>query len=216
MTAARNAARSTRRMLRWWLAAALLAAAGPLAAGGWPRMAAWEATVAVPDADHPAVRLDIPDAAGRTAYVLSCGNFDSEDPDFDYSGDFECRLMSALPDARYSTLLTDNPAQTRDWESRGRFFVEDLVGACARYPDFGAQRGFRLRDMELQLDVQQVRTRQVAGKTRLAALVLHVRVAPASVPSPIALPSAYLEPPLSEPDVSMQRDCAVVRAAAAR
>jgi hypothetical protein len=203
---------ATRTLRTGALAVALLVCVAPAFAGGdWPRMAPWESTVAVPDADRPQVRLAIPDADGHVAYVLDCGNFDTQDPAFDYSGDFECRLMSAVPDTRYSTLLTENPDQTRDWESRGRFFVEDLQGACAADPILGARRAFELRGMVLRLAVEDVHTRLVDGRTRLASLQLHVSVVPGGVQSPIALATGFAEPTLALPGLDLPRPCAASR-----
>lgn len=83
-------------------------------------------------------------------YTLQCHSAGyAGDPGFDYSGDFECRLTSIGGRETYSTLLTEDNNQSRDWESRGRFFAADLRGACARVSQFGAARSFDLRRMRV-------------------------------------------------------------------
>jgi hypothetical protein len=79
-----------------------------------------------------------------------------KNPAFDYSGDFECRLTPAFQLSRYSTLLTEEPRQTRDWQSRARFLVPELQGHCAQYPEYGLVRHFRLRGMSLRLELANV------------------------------------------------------------
>lgn len=94
-------------------------------------------------------------AEGKALYKLQCHSAGYVgDPDFDYSGDFECRLSIVDNNNNtYSTLLTENLNQTRDWESRARFFATDLRGACAHVPQFGTKRSFELRGMTLTLHI---------------------------------------------------------------
>lgn len=90
----------------------------------------------------------------KALYKLQCHSAGYiGDPYFDYSGDFECRLSLVGRKNIYSTLLTEDINQTRDWESRGRFFASDLRGACAHIPQFGANRSFELRGMTLTLHI---------------------------------------------------------------
>src|SRR5207245_11632673 len=92
---------------------------------------------------------------GAPVYRLQChsAEYSGGDHDFAYSGDFECRLSSVGNRDRYSTLLTEDAHQSRDWESRGRFFAQNLRGSCASIPDFGAVRKFKLRGMDLTLKI---------------------------------------------------------------
>jgi hypothetical protein len=97
-------------------------------------------------------------ATGDTLYILECHQYGYErDPNFSYSGAFECRLKSASSSDSYSTLLTDDPHQSRDWESRGRFLVQELVGECARYPEYGLERSFRVRGMLITLRMSDLK-----------------------------------------------------------
>lgn len=122
------------------------------AAKSYPAVKPGEHTFDVPDVSHANVNLDIESREGAPLYKLQCHTAGyTGDPDFDYSGDFECRLSSVHGRDSYSTLLTEDEHQSRDWESRGRFFAADLIGACAEVPQFGATREFRLRAMSLVL-----------------------------------------------------------------
>jgi len=98
---------------------------------------------------------------------------DTRDPDFDYSGDFECRLSSIPNRDTYSTLFTEDAHQSRDWESRGRFFAASIRGACARIPEFGTHRTFRLRGMRVGLQIVDPVFDKAGG---LASLKLAVTV----------------------------------------
>lgn len=128
----------------------LLAAPGLAQTKSWPEIAPLEATVYFADASKAAILFKILDLKGKPLYILQCYNWrSSRDPDFDYSGDFECRLTSTYSQETHSTLLTDNPRQSRDWQSRARVLAEELVGDCANYPEYGRARHFRLRKMRI-------------------------------------------------------------------
>src|SRR5581483_1985626 len=104
----------------------------------------------VKDIRNAAVSAQILSTSGDPIYLLQCHSAGyTGDPSFDYSGDFECRLTTRLRDHTYSTLLTEDEEQSRDWESRGRFFAASLKGRCASIPQFGATRSFKLRGMRL-------------------------------------------------------------------
>jgi hypothetical protein len=120
----------------------------------WPRIAPLKKSYTFPDMSNPAVDLVIPAADGTPLYRLECRSGDAyEGVDFDYSGDIECRLNSAAGKDAYRTLLTYQPVQPRDWESRARFLVSDLEGRCGEYPEYGRVRTFRLRGMRLRLSL---------------------------------------------------------------
>ena len=106
----------------------------------------------VPDVSKASVSLDLKSTDGEPIYRIQCHSAGyTGDPGFDYSGDFECRLSMIGYDNTYSTLLTEDINQSRDWESRGRFFAADLRGKCAQIPEFGVTRSFQLRGMDLTL-----------------------------------------------------------------
>jgi hypothetical protein len=151
----------------------------------YPVVQAFSRTFDVPDVDKADLVAFIKSGQGRPVYKLQCHSaFFSGDPDFEYGGDFECRLSSIAGGDEYSTLLTEDVNQSRDWESRGRFFVSELQDECAHIPDFGASRRFRLRGMELTLEISEP---IIAEDKNLRSLKLTVRVRPdATAQRPIA------------------------------
>ena len=123
-------------------------------AQAYPAVRPLHRTFEVPDVGKANISLDIKSVEGVPLYKLQCHSAGyTADPDFDYSGDFECRLSSIREHDTYSTLLTEDAHQSRDWESRGRFFSADLRGVCAHVPEFGANRNFKLRGMRLTLQI---------------------------------------------------------------
>lgn len=166
------------RGLWWvaWLTSAFLYLPSCLGAQIYPVIRPLDATFTVPDVHAADVSLVIDSQDGSPVYRLQCHSAGySRDPDFDYSGDFECRLSTVGDRDRYSTLLTEDPDQSRDWESRARFFASDLKGRCALIPEFGATRTFRLRGMKLTLRIVNPR---FTADGALASLELRVAVRP--------------------------------------
>jgi len=134
----------------------------------WPTIARIERIFDFQDAKHAEVSLPLKGSAGRPVYRLQCHTWLFEgDPAFDYSGDFECRLISLYSKEAYSTLLTDNPDQSRDWQSRARVFAQELVGDCANYLEYGRVRNFRLRGMQIRFEFHNVKViRSTESATR--------------------------------------------------
>ncbi len=149
---------------------------GCAAAQSYPAVERVTKTFDVPDVSKAAVTLDIKSRYGSSLYKLRCHSAGfTGDPDFDYSGDFECRLSSVGRRDTYSTLLTEDSDQSRDWESRGRFFAANLRNSCARVPQFGADRSFELRGMLLALRVTDP---VFTNDGRLHSIKLTVKVSP--------------------------------------
>lgn len=148
----------------------------------------------IPDIRNSEVKADIISVDGNAAYSIECHSASyASDPYFDYSGEFECKLTELGKAGTYSTLFTENVDQSRDWESRARFFAQNLKGECATIPEFGRSRNFRLRGMKITLDVLRP---QYASDGKLSSLELVISVAPdASATSLIAeavpLPKSY-------------------------
>lgn len=176
----------------------------------WPIVAPIEKTVYFPDGKAAEIKLTINSARGESTYILECHTFEYEgDPSFDYSGDFECRLTASREHNVYSTLLTDDPDQSRDWQSRGRFLAEELEGPCRNYPEFGQIRHFRLRGMRLTLAIRDIAfTKSLPGKKptilthpRLKSFEFSVRVEPdEGAMSEIAEPIPYNYPARQHPN----------------
>jgi hypothetical protein len=142
----------------------------------YPMVRRSSAVFPVPNIDKANVEYLIRSNKDRPIYKLQCHHRGfSDDPDFDYSGDFECRLNSVGERDQSSTLLTEDVRQSRDWESRGRFFASELRPPCSRIPHFGATRDFRLRGMILTLEIIKP---QFDNATTLKSLTLRVAVTP--------------------------------------
>lgn len=147
-------------------------------AQSYPAVKPLQRTFDVPDVSKANVWLDIKSVKGAPLYKLQCHSAGyTGDPEFDYSGDFECRLSSIGGHETYSTLLTEDAHQSRDWESRGRFFSADLRSVCVRVPEFGANRNFKLRSMSLTLQITDPAFTE-GGKLRSLKLTVTVRPDP--------------------------------------
>ncbi len=145
-------------------------------AKSYPVVKPVQQTFDVPDVSKANVALNIRSIDDSPVYKLQCHSAGfTGDPDFDYSGDFECRLSSIGNQDAYSTLLTEDSEQSRDWESRGRFFAGDLRNPCANIPQFGATRSFELRGMDLTLQISHP---VFTEHGNLGSLKLTVKVSP--------------------------------------
>lgn len=161
-----------------------------------PRSAVWAATSPYPAVLPMQRTFNVPDVAtmntslvihsdkGGPLYRLRCAHPGNAQ---NYSGAFECRLDTVKSgDVKVNnTLLREDVRQLRPWPSRGRFFAPDLIGKCAAIPQFGATRTFRLRSMQLTLQVLSPRvvpSDQGAGGSRslkLKSMKLRITVHPA-------------------------------------
>jgi len=154
---------------------------------------------------------------GAPLYLLECylNAYDHATNDFDYSGDFECRLTSLNGDNRgFSTLLTEEKNQSSDWESRGRFLLEEITGKCAEYPDYGKVRYFKLRNMNLTLSIKKLELEPNKSNDssvhRIKRLVFGIQVVPdTTATSEIAEQSKFKEPLFPDPKnpSHLIRDC---------
>ncbi len=211
------------------LASLWLAPAAPLAGneivGSWPAVSPLARSFRLVDHDQQTARLSIDGVDASKLYFLEChlNAYEyGDDPAFNYSGDFECRLTSTSPlkNNGYPTLLTDEKHPTRDWHSRGRFLLEEFTGRCASYPEWGAVRHFRLRGMELTLSVSSVKVEEGSrgrnqpwNTDRIASLDFSVEVVPdPKALSGIAEPTEYAEPPFAHPGsaTDFSRNCETV------
>jgi hypothetical protein len=175
----------------------------------WPDVAPLEVSVYFADVSKAAVWFKIVDHKGKAQYILQCYNWrSSRDPEFDYSGDFECRLTSAYAKEKYSTVLTDDLRQSRDWQSRGRVLAEELAGKCAEYPEYGRVRNFRLRKMKITFSFDELEFKDFQSpdgrnvkRRELQALRFTLRIQPDSgARSEIAEVVPFAYPPAAFPD----------------
>jgi hypothetical protein len=176
----------------------------------WPKVQTTKKTICLANRKKESARLLIRSENGKPLYLLECriNAYDHQDPNFDYSGDFECRLTSLYSKESISTLLTEEEHPTRDWQSRGRFLLEELAGKCADYPEYGKVRHFRLRGMELTIAVEAYTTEEGSAakngpwhRDRIEKMRFTIKVTPcATALSPIAEPVRYAAPPRAHPE----------------
>jgi hypothetical protein len=180
-------------------------------AGGWPTIVPLTETFHFPDATKASVSISILKTDGQPAYRVDCHQFGYDDPEFDYSGDFECRLSSLYSKETHSTLFTDEQHQSRDWQSRARFLSEELVGQCAEYPEYGRTRAFLLRGMRIVLELSNISLdRDAKPRPLLRAFDFRIVVRPSRrAVSSIAAPIRVKEPPFKHPgdDKDHSLDC---------
>jgi hypothetical protein len=185
----------------------------------WPAIQPLKKVYRFSKADAAYLDLDIMGLEGEALYRLQCRTRENDDVvDFDFSGDFECRLTSTYSTDPYSNLLTENPDQSRDWESRARFFSEELQGDCAHYPEYGRVRTFRLRGMEITLKIDPIRFRKgrrtsdhrepLTSLLDAFGFTVSIRAAP-QVRSAIAESAHFEQPPLLYPQCfgDLSRNC---------
>lgn len=117
---------------------------------------------------------------GKPAYILECAspeNVRARAEGFHYTREFECRLsLPGATKAPDTQLLTDGSGKA----SQAGFNWNQVIGPCYRYPDYGAERNFRLRDMRLTITLSnvifgpEVRAGQ-GNKRSLQGMTVHVQ-----------------------------------------
>jgi hypothetical protein len=187
------------------------------AAESWPRIQPLDHNYNFGRPQDMYLSLPILAVTGKPAYILECAspeNARARAESFHYSREFECRL--ALPGATQAPdtqLLTDGSSKAGSLSQSG-FNWNQLNGDCYRYPDYGGQRVFHLRNLRLLITVSdvrltpEVRTAQVHNRS-LQGLTVHVQASydPAAL-SEFPVPSRYQEPkPLLPDQPAGQLDC---------
>ncbi len=132
----------------------------------WPIIAEFTAKVGI-DTSANGIFFTLPllDVHGITQYSLICvggsngflGNpsIFGGTKDTNYVGQFACGLTKGNSHEIENSLLSED--ESPYWFSRGRVInFRDLIGACGRYPEYGALRHFRLRNLELTLDFRDM------------------------------------------------------------
>lgn len=178
------------------------APARPVAASEWPEMREFALRAAV-RLDVPRVDIDVPfyDRGGAVRYRLICrGGSQAHLDDVSertgtagYLPDLTCILNAGDRESDASLLSEDESAA---YYSRGRFALSELAGACARYPEYGLVRHFRLRGMELELSVSGLAiaaSGAAAGRPAHALLGVSVRRDPSARTAKAEQPG-YLRP----------------------
>jgi hypothetical protein len=136
----------------------------------WPEIADTSKTVHVSSADSPQAGLElvVTGVDGKALYSIKChsGNY-GDDPG--YSGLMQCYLISLYSKESVGNLLTETYGQVSDWTNRGRFLDNHLVSPCSEYPEWGRTRHFRLRHMEITLEMSDL---QFAEKSSAVGPIL--------------------------------------------
>lgn len=152
------------------------------AASGWPRVQPLDRRIEiVVDSHINDVRVPLLSHQGKPMFWLRCLAGTTEQLDAlgdrdgnNYVAPLACVLVEKAGGWHDDLLSEDESAV---WHSRGQYSGADLVGECARYPEFGTIRHFRLRGMQLTLMAEDVANMD-GQKTGPSRMTLHVRVQP--------------------------------------
>lgn len=143
-------------------------------------------------AEKVVIDLPLKSDAGTIVYHFACrggrDHYLDSLPD-KWVGPLMCTLADGDRATEHSLLSEHDSAA---WFSRGRFRGEEPIGECARYPEFGQHRSFRLRGFRLSLDAQDIRV-DAGGSP--ASFVLAVAV----VPDPTATTARAARPGYLDP-----------------
>jgi hypothetical protein len=132
----------------------------------WPDIVPLDASIYFADASKASAQFKILDPKGKPLYILDCRNWRmASGIDFDYSGDFECRLTSTYSRDPTTSLLSE-PQHTKSWESRGRALGDEMIEKCANYPEYGRVRHFRLRRMKIIFAFDELRFKSFEDPSR--------------------------------------------------
>jgi hypothetical protein len=154
------------------LALVLMWTPSDTASVAWPTVKPFTQSFPV-DLMSERIVIDVPitDQAGAVVYRFACRGGDVAYLDSlgeNWVGPLMCTLAAGDRATEESLLSEDGSAA---WHSRGQFRREELVGDCAKYPEFGIHRSFRLRGFRLTLDAQNV---VLDGDTLARSFVLAV------------------------------------------
>jgi hypothetical protein len=133
----------------------------PPAAGNWPRIQPFDRVYNFGRPQDMYLHLPVLAVTGKPAYVIECASPESERAraaGFRASRQFECRL--SLPEATSAAemqLLAESSRAVPEAANRSVFTWNQLEGDCYRYPDYGGQRVFRLRNLRLIVTLSDVR-----------------------------------------------------------
>jgi len=188
----------------------------------WPAVAPTKVTVFYPLGRSASLSVEALGQNGRSLYRLDCHTFEFNSKEFNYSGDFECRLYEVPVDrSKLGTLLADSES-VREWDTRGRFLREDIEGPCGAYPEYGLTRHFRLRGMRLTLSMSDVRLwpKPANEAERLNAppalesfrFMVEIKQDPQAASSMAELPRVQNPVRRTRPEGEPVRDCTAVQA----
>lgn len=166
-------------------------------AAEWPRIKPVSAQFPVDfSSEQITIDLRIFDEGDIPLYHFACrgGNENYLDKLSDQTGDnwvgpLMCTLSEGTKASEGSLLSEDDSAA---WFSRGQYRQDQLVAACAVYPEYGVHRTFRLRGFRLTLDATNVKVNS-SGTAQSFVLVVTVADDPTAT-SESAAQTGYLTP----------------------
>lgn len=125
-------------------------------AADWPRIRPFENTFSFARTQDMYLRVSILNVLGKPAYVLECASPEAaaaHHVDLRSTRQFECRLSPEGSDAQ----LLAAPGRSGAEAERSGFNWNQVNLNCQRYPDYGAERVFLLRNMRLIVTLSNVR-----------------------------------------------------------
>jgi hypothetical protein len=134
----------------------------------WPRIQPFDRIYNFGRPQDMYLRWPVLGATGKPIYFIECASPESEPAPaagFRARGQFECRL--SLPQAASAAemqLLAEPGHPAPEAAGRAEFTWNQLNGDCYRYPDYGGQRIFHLRNIRLIITVSNVR---LGAETRI-------------------------------------------------
>ncbi len=159
----------------------------PAEASRWPAILPMKETFRIESAAGP-VSIEIPilTPSRAMAYMLFCRS-DAHEPSEGVPS-FLCTLNEKAGEME-STFLGEDGSPA--WHTRGQYHMQELLGECASYPEYGAHRTFRLRGLRLELTAADVK--QGPGRVESLAFTVAVRSDPSAVLAQAAQPG-FLHP----------------------
>jgi hypothetical protein len=126
----------------------------------WPRIQPFDRVYSFGRPQDMYLHQPVLAVTGKPAYVIECASPENERAraaGFQASRQFECRLSvyGATSGAEMQLLAESSHASPES--GRGAFTWNQLNGDCVRYPDYGSQRIFHLRNIRLIITVSNVR-----------------------------------------------------------
>jgi hypothetical protein len=173
----------------------------------WPRIEGFEHRYHFNSPEQMYLAFTIKDTGGKDVYFVECASPGTKDPNatkFAYSRDFECRVAvpgaTLLPDIQ---LLATSAGVTKEWQSRGGFWWNELTPRCSAVPGWGAKRTYSFRGIAMTINITDVKLvknvehskHQPIEKLQGLTVILSGRADP-NATNAYGGASPYREPPL--------------------
>lgn len=171
----------------------------------WPAVQPINRTYRFRDASTAKLSLQIRDTRGAALYLLRCANTDLE---YDWAevmpGDFACWIRSINKSGALGPVSLLDPSNEDDMTCRACVWLWNLTGDCAKYPDWGSKRDFRLRGMKISISFANVKLSPESDESDVTFKSLDVAV---SVIRDQAATSSRAAPSRVEPPSAEEHGC---------